>query len=80
MNDVDWSDQTIIEQPVRRFGLPKKVVIRRKGCDHIEMAHDTVRQQQLEVERVPARSGQEVSKKGGATGSVPGVSESVLLA
>jgi len=45
-----------VEQPVinKTVRVSKGVVIRRKGSDHIETVHDTVRQQQLEVERVPA--------------------------
>jgi uncharacterized protein (TIGR02271 family) len=63
MNDVDWSEQTIevmetAEQPVinKTVRVSEEVVIRRKGSDHIETVHDTVRQQQLEVERVPAEA------------------------
>jgi stress response protein YsnF len=63
MNDVDWSDQTIevmetFEQPVlnKTVRVSKEVVIRRKGSDHTETVHNTVRQQQLEVERVPAKA------------------------
>ena len=63
MNDVDWSEQTIevmetVEQPVinKTVRVSEEVVIRRKGSDHIETVHDTVRQQQLEVERVPAEA------------------------
>jgi uncharacterized protein (TIGR02271 family) len=61
VKDIDWSEQTIevtetVEQPVvnKTVHVAEEVVIRRKGSDHVETVHDTVRQQQLEVERVPA--------------------------
>jgi stress response protein YsnF len=61
--DIDSRDQTIdvtetTEQPVlnKTVRVTEEVVIRRKGSDHIETVHDTVRRQQLEVERVPAET------------------------
>jgi uncharacterized protein (TIGR02271 family) len=61
--DVDWSEQTIevtetVEQPVmnKTVRVAEEVVIRRKGFDHVETIHDTVRQQQLEVENLPAKT------------------------
>jgi len=63
VKDVDWSEQTIevtetVEQPVvnKTVRVAEEVVIRRKGSDHVETVHDTVRQQQLEVEREPAET------------------------
>ena len=39
--------------------VTEEVVVRRKGSDHIETVHDTVRRQQVEVERVPAKTTKE---------------------
>ena len=59
-NDIDWRDRTIevietSEQPVvtKTARIAEEVVIRRRGSDHVETIRDTVRRQQLEVERVP---------------------------
>jgi len=58
--DIDWKDRTIevtetSEQPVvtKTARVAEEVVIRRRGSDHVETIRDTVRRQQLEVERVP---------------------------
>ena len=58
--DIDWNDRTIevietSEQPVvtKTARITEEVVIRRRGSDHVETIRDTVRRQQLEVERVP---------------------------
>jgi uncharacterized protein (TIGR02271 family) len=58
--DVDWKDQVIevtetSEQPVvsKTARVAEEVVIRRRGSDHVETVRDTVRRQQIEVERVP---------------------------
>jgi len=66
MKDIDWRDETIevtetTEQPVlnKMVRVTEEVVVRRKGSDHIETVHDTVRRQQLEVERVPAKTTKE---------------------
>jgi len=63
LKKIDWRDQTIevsetTEQPVvnKAVRVIEEVVIRRKGSDHIETVHDTVRRQQLEVERMPAET------------------------
>ena len=57
--DIDWKDRTIEvietrEQPVvtKTARIAEEVVIRRRGSDHVETIRDTVRRQQLEVERV----------------------------
>lgn len=57
--DVDWKDRIIevvetSEQPVvtKTARIAEEVVIRRRGSDHVETVRDTVRRQQLEVERV----------------------------
>jgi uncharacterized protein (TIGR02271 family) len=58
--DIDWSEQVVevsetAEQPVvnKTLRVTEEVVIRKKGSDHIETIHDTVRRQQLDIERVP---------------------------
>ena len=58
--DIDWNDRTIevietSEQPIvtKTARIAEEVVIRRRGSDHVETIRDTVRRQQLEVERVP---------------------------
>lgn len=58
--DIDWKDRTIevtetSEQPVvtKTARVAEEVVIRKRGSDHVETIRDTVRRQQLEVERVP---------------------------
>jgi len=63
LKDIDWSDRTIevtetVEQPVvnKTVRVAEEVVIRRRGSDHTETVHDTVRRQQLDVERVPAET------------------------
>jgi uncharacterized protein (TIGR02271 family) len=61
LKDIDWSEQTIdvtetSEQPIvnKTVRVTEEVVIRRRGSDHIETIRDTVRRQELEVEKVPA--------------------------
>jgi stress response protein YsnF len=61
IKDIDWSEQVIEvteteEHPVinKTSRVAEEVVVRRKGSDHVETVHETVRRQQLEVERVPA--------------------------
>jgi uncharacterized protein (TIGR02271 family) len=63
LRDVDWKDQTIevvetSEQPVvsKTARVAEEVVIRRRGSDHVETVRDTVRRQQIEVERVPSEA------------------------
>lgn len=60
LKNIDWCEQTIevtetAERPVvnKTVRVTEEVVIRRRGSDHIETVHDTIRRQQLEVERVP---------------------------
>lgn len=43
--------EVVVNKTVR---VAEEVVIRRKGSDRVETIHDTVRQQQVEIERVPA--------------------------
>ena len=63
LKNIDWRDQTVevtetTEQSVvnKTVRVTEEVVIWRKGSDHIETIHDTIRRQQLEVERVPAET------------------------
>ena len=63
MKDVDWSDQVIeiaetVEEPVvnKTLRIVEEVVIRRKGSDHVEKVHDTLRRQQLDIEQVPVET------------------------
>jgi uncharacterized protein (TIGR02271 family) len=56
--DIDWTDRTIeiietIEQPVvsKSTHIAEEVVIGKKGTDRVETVKDTVRRQQVEVER-----------------------------
>ncbi len=58
--NVDWSEQIIevaetAEEPVvnKTVRVTEEVVIRKKGSDHAETIKDTVRRQELDVERVP---------------------------
>jgi uncharacterized protein (TIGR02271 family) len=60
LRDADWSEQIfevtdISEQPVvsKSVRVVEEVVIRKKGTDHVETVRDTVRRQQLDVERLP---------------------------
>jgi stress response protein YsnF len=43
VKDIDWSDTTV-----------EVVVVGKTGSDHVQTVHDTVRRQQVEVERVPS--------------------------
>jgi uncharacterized protein (TIGR02271 family) len=61
VKDTDWSDETIefietAEEPVvnKTAHVTEEVVIRRQGSDRTQTVHDTVRRQQIDVERVPA--------------------------
>jgi uncharacterized protein (TIGR02271 family) len=61
--EIDWSDRTIevaetVEQPIisKTVRLAEEVVIRKKGSDHVETVHDTVRRQQLDIERIPVEA------------------------
>src|SRR5215472_15926109 len=60
LRDVDWSDKTIevpemSEQAVvtKTARVAEEVLIRREGSDHVETVRDTVRRQQVELERLP---------------------------
>lgn len=60
IRDVDWSDKTIevteiSEQAVvtKTARVAEEVLIRREGSDHVETVRDTVRRQQVELERLP---------------------------
>ncbi len=58
VKDIDWTDRTIeiietIEQPVvsKSTHIAEEVVIGKKGSDRVETVKDTVRRQQVEIER-----------------------------
>lgn len=60
IRDVDWADKTIeitetAEQAVvtKTARVAEEVVIRKEGSDHVETVRDTVRRQQVELERLP---------------------------
>lgn len=60
IRDVDWSDKVIeitetAEQAVinKTAHIAEEVVIRREGSDHVETVRDTIRRQQVELERLP---------------------------
>jgi uncharacterized protein (TIGR02271 family) len=60
VKDVDWSEKVIeitetAEQPVitKTARIAEEVVIRREGSDHVETVRETVRKQQVELERLP---------------------------
>ena len=60
VKDIDWSEQVIevtdtIEEPVvsKSARVAEEVVIRKKGSDRVQTVHDTVRKQQLDIEKVP---------------------------
>jgi uncharacterized protein (TIGR02271 family) len=60
LKDIDWSDKVIevtetVEEPVisKVAHITEEVVISRQGSDRTQTVHDTVRRQQVEVDRVP---------------------------
>jgi uncharacterized protein (TIGR02271 family) len=64
VQDIDWSDQTVevletAEQAVvsKSSHIAEEVVVGKTGSDHVETIKDTVRRQQVEVERVAASEG-----------------------
>jgi uncharacterized protein (TIGR02271 family) len=63
VQDIDWSDTTVevietAEQAVvsKSSHIAEEVVVGKTGSDHVETVKDTVRRQQVEVERVPTTS------------------------
>jgi uncharacterized protein (TIGR02271 family) len=63
VKDIDWSDRTVevmetSEEAVvsKSAHIAEEVVIGKVGTDHVETVHDTVRRQQVEVDRIPTRS------------------------
>jgi uncharacterized protein (TIGR02271 family) len=62
VKDIDWSDSTIevletSEQAVvsKSARVAEEVVVGKAGSDRVETVHDTVRRQQVDVERVPTK-------------------------
>jgi len=63
VQNIDWTDKTI---EIRETGeeavvtksahIAEEVVIQREGKDHVETVHDKVRRQDIEVERIAART------------------------
>ena len=60
LKDVDWTDKVIeitetAEQAVvtKTVRVAEEVVIRKEGSDRVETVRDTVRRQQVELERLP---------------------------
>lgn len=60
LKDVDWTDKVIeitetAEQAVvnKIAHVAEEVVVRREGSDRVETVRDTVRRQQVELERLP---------------------------
>jgi uncharacterized protein (TIGR02271 family) len=60
VQDIDWSDTTVevletAEQAVvsKSSHIAEEVVVGKTGSDHVETIKDTVRRQQVEVERIP---------------------------
>jgi uncharacterized protein (TIGR02271 family) len=58
IKDIDWSDTTIevletAEQAVvsKSAHIAEEVILSKEGSDHVETVHDTVRRQQIEVQR-----------------------------
>jgi uncharacterized protein (TIGR02271 family) len=69
LRDVDWSDKVIEvvetdEQPVvtKTARVAEEVLIRREGNDHVETVRDTVRRQQVELERLPRDTVRDLKK------------------
>lgn len=67
IKDIDWSDQTVevtetAEQAVvsKSARIAEEVVVGKAGSDRVETVRDTVRRQQVEVEKVSA---QDANKK-----------------
>jgi uncharacterized protein (TIGR02271 family) len=62
--DIDWTDKTfevaetaeeaVVDKSAR---IAEEVVIRKTGSDRVKTVHDTVRKQQVDVERVPVGAG-----------------------
>jgi uncharacterized protein (TIGR02271 family) len=62
LKDIDWSDSTIevletSEQAVvsKSARIAEEVIVGKAGSDRVETVRDTVRRQQVEVERTPTR-------------------------
>jgi uncharacterized protein (TIGR02271 family) len=71
VTDVDWSDRTIeveetAEQAVvsKTARIAEEVIVRREGSDRVETVHDTVRRQQIEVEKTSAGKTTKEDKRG----------------
>jgi uncharacterized protein (TIGR02271 family) len=61
VQDIDWSDRTVEVLETQEEAVVSKtarvveeVAVGKTGSDHVQQVHDTVRRQQVEVERVAA--------------------------
>jgi uncharacterized protein (TIGR02271 family) len=70
LTDVDWSDKTVdvtetAEQAVvgKTSRVIEEVAVRKDGSDRVETVHDTVRRQNIEVEKLPADRTATTTKK-----------------
>jgi uncharacterized protein (TIGR02271 family) len=70
VKDIDWSDRTIevketAEEAVvsKTARITEEVVIRKQGTDHTETVRDTVRSQQVDIDRVPVGAGAGMGRK-----------------
>lgn len=64
VKEIDWSDKTIeltetAEEAVvdKTAHIMEEILIRRHGTDRTQTVHDTVRRQQVDVERLPVDAG-----------------------
>jgi uncharacterized protein (TIGR02271 family) len=76
VKDIDWSDSTVevretAEQAIisKSAHIAEEVVVGRAGSDRVETVRDTVRRQEVEVERVP---GAGAPGTGGSAAGPPG--------
>jgi uncharacterized protein (TIGR02271 family) len=63
LQDIDWSDKMVevretAEEAVvsKSARVVEEVAVGKTGSDRVQTVHDTVRRQQVEVERVPANN------------------------
>jgi uncharacterized protein (TIGR02271 family) len=69
LDDVDWGEKTIEVRETAEEAVVKKtahiaeeVVISKTGSEHVETIHDTVRRQQVEVEKIPGKGVEKTQK------------------
>jgi len=71
LKDIDWSDKTVevtetAEEAVvsKSAHIAEEVIISKTGTDRVETVHETVRRQQVEVEREGLTSADKTKKAG----------------